>query len=111
MAETLILFPVGRMIGGSLYVPQKKTDQSGKPKLDATGQQMTAYNFGVAIPKGVEQHWAQTEWGAQIWAVGNAAYPGIAQNPSFAWKIIDGDSQIPNKRNNRPCDQEGYARH
>lgn len=109
MAE--ILLPVGRMIGGSLYKPQPKLDNFGKPKLGQDGNQLTGYNFGVAIPKAGEQHWAQTAWGAQIKAVGDAAYPGVSATPAFAWKITDGDSTVPNKKNRRPCDQEGYAGH
>jgi len=107
MAE--ILFPVGRMIGGSLYKAQTVLDSFGKPKVDqATGQARTEYNFGVAIPKTPNLHWSQEPWGAQIKAVGDAAYPNQSSNPSFAWKIIDGDSSVPNKKNRRPCDQEGY---
>lgn len=107
-----ILFPVGRMIGGSLYKPQTRTDNAGKPKIDtATGQPETYINFGVAIPKGAEQHWAHTEWGGKIYQIAAAAYPQMVQNPTFAWKIIDGDSQIPNKKGRKPCEQEGYPGH
>ena len=110
MAE--ILLPVGRMIGGSLYKPQPRTDNFGKPKIGKDGKPETGFNFGVAIPKMPgHTHWAQTDWGAQIRAVGVAASPGICDTPSFAWKITDGDSQIPNKKNRRPCDQEGYPGH
>jgi hypothetical protein len=28
--------------------------------------------------------------------------------PTFAWKIVDGDSQVPNKAGRKPCDNEGY---
>lgn len=107
-----ILLPVGRMIGGSLYKPQPKTDNFGKPKLDAQGKQVTGFNFGVAIAKEPgHTHWAQTAWGAQIRNVGVTASPGICDTPAFAWKIIDGDSAIPNKKNRKPCDQEGYRGH
>jgi len=106
MAE--ILLPVGRLIGGSLYKPQPRTNEAGQPIIGADGKPETAYNFGVAIPKTGEQHWSQTAWGAQIKAIGDAAYPGQSQSPTFAWKITDGDSQIPNKKNKRPCDQDGY---
>lgn len=106
-----ILLPVGRMIGGSLFKPQARTDNAGKPKIGADGQPETAFNFGVAIPKQGEQSWAQTAWGQQIYQVGAAAYPNMVQNPSFAWKIIDGDSQIPNKKGRKPCEQEGYPGH
>jgi hypothetical protein len=104
---TEILFPVGRMIGGSMYKPNPKKDNFGKPVLDKTGQPVTSFSFGVALPK-TQQDWRLESWGAQILAVGQAAYPGICNTPSFAWKIIDGDSQVPNKKNRKPCDQEGY---
>src|ERR1035437_7438280 len=103
-----ILLPVGRMIGGSLYKPQPKLDNFGKPKHAADGAPMTSFNFGVAIPKGAEQHWSQSVWGAEIYKIGFAAYQAQCQNPAFAWKIIDGDSTVPNKKNRKPCDQEGY---
>lgn len=104
-----ILLPVGRMIGGSLYTPQPKTDNFGKPKVDAQGKPMTGFNFGVAIAKTPgHTHWSQSEWGAKIRGVGVAAFPAMADNPSFAWKIIDGDSQIPNKKGRKPAGQEGY---
>ena len=107
-----ILFPVGRMIGGSLYKAQPKTDNAGKPKIGADGKPETSFNFGVAIQKQPGQtHWSQTEWGAEIWRLGHAGYPGIASAPTFAWKITDGDSTVPNKKNRRPCDQEGYPGH
>lgn len=107
-----ILFPVGRMIGGSLYTPQAKTDNFGKPKLDAQGKQLTGFNFGIAIPKtSGMQHWSQTEWGAKVRSIGVAAYQAMCDNPSFAWKIIDGDSAIPNKKGRKPCEQEGYVGH
>jgi hypothetical protein len=106
MAE--ILFPVGRMIGGSLYKAQPVLDNFGKPKLDNAGAPRTEFNFGVAIPKTPGLHWSQETWGAQIKQTGDAAYPGQSSNPAFAWKIIDGDSTVPNKKNRKPCDQEGY---
>ena len=58
MAE--ILFPVGRMIGGSLYKAQPVLDSFGKPKVDpVSGQARTEFNFGVAIPKTPNVHWSQ----------------------------------------------------
>lgn len=35
----------------------------------------------------------------------------MADNPSFAWKIIDGDSAVPNKKGRKPVEQEGYPGH
>lgn len=107
-----ILFPIGRLVRGSLYKGQDK-DAEGKPLVVKSGpnagQPRLDFYFAVAIPKTPGQtHWAQTEWGAQIWAVGHAAFPQAAQAPSFAWKVIDGDSTVPNKKGRKPCDNEGY---
>lgn len=106
-----ITSPVGRFVAGNLYKPNDK-DFDGKPLVVKTGQNAgqprVSYYMGLAIPKGGEQHWSQTEWGSKIWMLGHQAFPQAAQRPDFAWKIEDGDSQIPNKKNRRPCDQEGY---
>lgn len=105
-----ILFPVGRMIGGSMYKPQPKTDRKTKlPVMARDGvTPVVSYSFGLAIPKQGETHWSQTQWGAIIKSVGDTANPGISQRPDYAWKIVDGDSTIPNTKNKRPADQEGY---
>lgn len=112
--RTNITSPVGRIVEGSLYKPNT-TDFDGNPlkvKSGANaGQPRVDYFFSLAIPKGVETHWAHTPWGAIIWAEGHKAFPQAAQRPDFAWKIIDGDSTVPNKKNTRPCDKEGYPGH
>ncbi len=109
-----ITSPVGRIVMGSLYDPST-TDAEGKPLVVKTGpnagQPRVNYFFALAIPKGAEPHWAHTPWGQQIWNVGNQAFPNAAQSPAFAWKIEDGDSQIPNKKGRRPCDNEGWRGH
>lgn len=109
-----ITSPVGRIVMGSLYNPST-TDAEGKPLVIKTGpnagQPRVNYFFALAIPKGAEQHWAHTPWGQQIWDVGNRAFPNAAQSPAFAWKIEDGDSQIPNKKGRKPCDNEGWRGH
>lgn len=107
--------PPGRFIGGSLYQGSTKDDK-GNLKVYKTGanagQPRTDYHIGIAIPK-TQAHWAnEPGWGQAIWAEGHAAWPaGQAQHPTFAWKVVDGDSTIPNKRMNKPCDQEGYPGH
>lgn len=114
MAKVNITSPVGRIVMGSLYDPST-TDAEGKPLVVKTGpnagQPRVNYFFALAIPKGAEPHWAHTPWGQQIWAVGNQAHPNAAQSPAFAWKIEDGDSQIPNKKGHKPCDNEGWKGH
>lgn len=109
-----ILFPEGRLIMGNLYTGSDK-DAKGNPRLVKTGpnkgQALVQFFMGVAIPKRGEQHWAQTEWGSKIYQTGAAAFPNVYQTPSFAWKIDDGDSTIPNKQGKRPCDIEGARGH
>lgn len=109
-----ITSPVGRIVMGSLYDPST-TDAEGKPLVVKTGpnagQPRVNYFFALAIPKGAEPHWAHTPWGQQIWNVGNQAFPNAAQSPAFAWKIEDGDSQIPNKNGRKPVENEGWRGH
>ncbi len=106
-----ILFPPGRMIGGNLDKLFPRTESNGTPKIGKDGQPEMQCNVGYAIPKGPEQHWSQTPWGAEIYKVGAAAHPNLVQSPAFSWKVTDGDSTLPNKRGKRPCDQTGYPGH
>ena len=117
MANTATRFttPVGRLVRGNLYKPQDK-DADGNPLVikhgpDA-GKPRVDYYIALAIAKGSEQHWAQTEWGKLIWAAGHGGFPqGQANAPTFAWKVTDGDSQVPNRRGKKPCEGEGYPGH
>jgi hypothetical protein len=115
---------VGRLVGGSLTKPKTK-DSKGNQMVVKTGankgKETQKYDFAVAFPKNGLAHWnqlsAQTPkgvdyFGKTIFDVANTAFPGgITNRPDFAWKITDGDSTVPNKRQNRPCDQEGYPGH
>ena len=110
-----LLFPVGRLVGGSVYTP-KTTDADGNPLLIKNGvkagQPRVDYYVGVAIAKGAETQWQATEWGKAIHAEGVAGFPqGQTNQPTFSWKITDGDSTIPNKRGNIPRDRIGYPGH
>lgn len=114
--------PVGRLVGGSIYKVKDK-DHLGQPRTvkngPNAGQPLLTFDFAVAIPKIPGQHWSQyprqnpqqPSWGEAIYAAGSTAFPQAVQRPDFAWKVIDGDSTIPNKNNKRPCDIEGYAGH
>ena len=111
--KTPLLTPVGRLVQGSLYQGQT-TNAENKPLTYRTGenagQNRVDYFFALAIPKGTEQHWSETEWGKKIWTAGHAGFPqGQANAPTFAWKIKDGDSTVPNRVGRRPCDCEGFA--
>lgn len=107
---TDILFPVGRFVGGSMYEGKTKDDK-GQPLTFSDGSPRTSYSFGVAIPKAGEQHWNATAWGRIIWDIGAKGSPATHQGQHFAWKITDGDSQLPNKKGNKPCDNEGWPGH
>ncbi len=101
--------PVGRLVAGTPHNKQPVLDDNGNQKVNRNGEPMFNWFFAVAIPKGSEQHWSQTEWGQKVWQVGHAAFPnGQADSPAFAWKVVDGDSQIPNKKGIAPFQREGY---
>lgn len=106
-----ILFPPGRMIGGNIDKLTQRTETNGQPKIGRDGQPEMQCSIGYAIPKGAEKHWRETPWGAIIHQTGAAAHPNLVASPAFSWKITDGDSQLPNKKGKRPCDQTGYAGH
>lgn len=114
--------PVGRFVSGNLYTPQTK-DADGKPLLikngPDTGKPTQKFTIAIAIPKIPGQHWANyprdpkrpehPSFGEAIWSAGHSSMGAAAQAPVFAWKVTDGDSQIPNRKGKKPADQEGYA--
>ena len=105
-----ILSPVGRLVVGHPMVSHPVTDDQGTPKVTKAGAPQVNFYLALAIPKGGEQHWNQTEWGAKIYNEGVAAWPnGEYGAPTFAWKMDDGDSPIPNKRGKVPNQREGWA--
>lgn len=119
MASVEITTPVGRLVQGSLYVPQT-TDMDGKPLEYKTGANKgmprVTYFVALAIKKGNEQHWAQTEWGALIYGIGAAANPKEHNAPAYAWKITDGDDNNEfnsqgKPRKIKPCERDGYPGH
>lgn len=106
-----ILTPVGRLVQGSLYEPNT-TDMEGRPLMNSKGEATVRYFFAIAIPKGTEQHWAETAWGKKIWDIGHTSFPnGQAQSPNFSWKIVNGDSIDPDTTGKKPCDKDGFPGH
>lgn len=107
------LLPMGRLVFGNPLVFAQATDyNTKKPKTDkVTGAPILECTFGFAIPKAGEQHWAQTQWGALMYAEGSAAFPTMIARDDFAWKITDGDSPKPNKAGTIINTKEGYAGH
>ena len=108
-----LLLPIMRLVQGSLSKHQDK-DGDGKPLVIKSGpnQGKPTIKFFIAgaIPKNPgETHFGQTEWGAKLWNLGHGTWPGgQAQAPTFAWKVEDGDSAIPNKKGKKNCDREGF---
>ena len=66
-----ILFPVGRLVSGHPMENRVVTGQDDKPILNEAGQPITERYIGVAIQKGSEQNWNQTDWGAKKGTEGN----------------------------------------
>jgi hypothetical protein len=95
--------PVGRLVGGSFF-ELNKTDHNNKPLEEKK------YNWwvGLAFPKTAANWWEeQGELGAVFTAIRSAAgfyTNGEASQPTFAWKIINGDDP-------KHAAKEGYPGH
>lgn len=112
-----VLTPVGRIISGSCHEANKE-DAQGRPLIVKSGpnagQPRESYGIGLAVPK-TQQDWKFEAWAAPLLQAAQRDFPqlfsapGQLANPAqkFAWKITDGDSQIPNSNGNKPCDMEG----
>jgi len=114
---TEILTPVGRLVQGDCFEPQT-TDAEGNPLVikngPNAGKPRVDYFMAIAIPKTDATY---NELWAKIHGEARQAFPSLfdAQgnciNPKFAFKVTDGDSQLPNSKGTRPCDREGFAGH
>ena len=109
------LSPVGRMVMGSLYDPQTK-NAVGEPLVFKTGKNQgkprVNYFFALSVRKVGENDWKDSDWGKKIYAEIAALYPAKEYlRNNFRWKIVDGDSQIPNANGIKPCDRKGYPGH
>jgi hypothetical protein len=108
----------GRVVNGHPMARRPVTFKHPETRLDVplmdkvTGLQVTDSYFAVAVPKAGETHWNQTPWGKQIHDKAVQDWPaGEYGAADFSWKIIDGDSQVPNKKGKKPADREGWAGH
>lgn len=110
-----ILLPEGRLVSGHPMKLFERTDDVTKQPVLKDGVKVMESNIGVAIPKIQGVHWQQTQWGMAF--VSAATDPvkgwpnGETRRADFSWKVIDGDSDIPNKKGNVPNQQEGYRGH
>lgn len=123
MAQDKVKFttPVGRLISNGIYTP-RTTDSDNNPLVYKTGadagKPRAEYYAGIAIPKD-GRDWKQTEWGQVLVAEARRHFPSmfdpatgnVWQGRDFAWKVQDGDSQVPNTKGNRNCDREGWPGH
>lgn len=113
-----ILTPVGRIVAGDVF-KANTTDAQGRPLTIKTGpnagQTRTEYYFALAIPKTDPTYNAEVL--AKLQATAKAGFPtmfdanGQCVRPDFAWKIVDGDSMVPNQNNTVPSTKEGYPGH
>lgn len=108
--------PILRLVAGS--VSEKITkDFDGRPLTVKTGadagKETQRYSFGVAVPKVPGKHWSDgtAQFLTDIWVTGHAQMGALAQRQDFSWKVDDGDSTAPNKKNRKPCDNEGWPGH
>lgn len=111
------LTPVGRLISGSV-TEVRTEDSEGRPLVFKSGpnvgQPRGEYSIGIAIPK-TQQDWKLEQWAGPLLQAAQRDFPhlftapGQLANPqqAFAFKVTDGDSQVPNTRGNKPCDMEG----
>ncbi len=84
-------------------------DRTKQQKINKMNEPQFSFYFAVAIPKMGEQDFKQTEWGAYINNAAIAGWPnGEHQRPQFAWKVVDGDSNVPDQNGNPPCSKEGW---
>lgn len=107
-----ILLPVGRLVQGDLYKGQT-TDKNGKPLTTKNGDPRTSFFFAVAIPKKPgETHWSHTAWGQLLYQAGVTGFPaGEHSRPNFSWKVVDGDSAVPDEYGKVWNTKEGFPGH
>lgn len=116
MTQTVVKFttPEARLVGGH---PMERNvirdDKTNLPKMDDLGEPRLQTYLAIAIPKGSETDWKHTPaWGALMKSAAESGWPnGEHGAPAFAWKVIDGDSKVPNRKGKKPCDREGYPGH
>lgn len=107
MAQFTFVTPVARLIHGHPLKQNTRMDEVTKqPIIGKDGQPVKEVYIGIAIPKTGEASWKGTEWGKNIVMAALDAESGYdegtTRRPDFSWKIVDGDSDIPNKAGHAP---------
>lgn len=105
-----IVTPRGRLVGGSFFKPNT-TDFEGRPLTDSNGNPTQEYIMQVAFPKSDPLTQSIIDAVNRAAAVrGNGtAYPSHAA--SYAFKIKDGDSTVPDLSGKSPNSKAGWAGH
>lgn len=114
MAQFTFVTPVARLIHGHPMKQNTRTDEKTKqPLIGKDGQPVKEVYIGIAIPKGGESTWKDTEWGKQIVMAALDAENGYMQaqvdRDDFSFKVVDGDSPIPNQNGHAP-NSDSYKR-
>ena len=110
--EKKLMLPCGRIVQGHPMEGHQQKDNANQPKTMRDGSPLMSYYIAVALVKGAEQHWAQTEWGQILYAAGVEGWPnGEHGAPTFAWKVVDGDSTVPDRSGTSPSQKEGFPGH
>jgi len=106
---TELITEVGRIVSGHPMIGMQVSDDNGTKLFNADGSPKLSFYTGLAVPKGTETDWKQTQWGQLLYNEAVRAFPNGEYNwPNFSWKVIDGDSQIPNQKGKIPCQREGW---
>ncbi len=114
------LTPVGRIVSGDPWKGRSK-DAKGNIRLikngPNAGEPLVEYYVALAISKS-KFSTEINEMFAQLSKAAKNGYPALfdAQGnfvgpADFSWKCTDGNSQIANKRGNKPCDKDGWPGH
>jgi hypothetical protein len=113
------LTPVGRLVQGSPFEKQEK-NMAGQPLMTKAGTPTQRYFVAVAFPKLNAQGQPDPVFGAFYQLMVNEAkrsFPnlfdatGRCVHPGFSWKLIDGDSTLPDQSGKAPNTKEGFPGH
>ncbi len=104
--------PVGRLLSGDVFTPNDKDFQGNKLK-DREGKDKVEYFVAIAFPKSDPLTEPMLD---ELRAAAHEGFPAMfangAQPAKFAWKFVDGDSQVPSEvKGVKPCDRDGYPGH
>lgn len=109
--------PVGRIVQGDIFTPQTKDSEGRLLTIKSgpnAGQPATRFFVALAIAKN-DPGWPALQ--QAIHSTAQSAFPtlfnpqGQCLNPQFAFKITDGDSDVPNTKGTKPSSREGFPGH